>query len=342
MSEADFMIEVQSESQMRDSSGATGTISYCAPEVLRQNPATGVLGNFTTKSDIFSLGMILYFLCFAKLPYRNADVLDEEAEDIDTLKEEIREWAGLDNDRDISSDLPDKLYRFLRRLLALDPNERPTAEETLHGIRTGSTLDDTGESRPRSGGQIFDGARRMSRISPVDTPTQGSPGRMNQQRTRKSSRSDPPGPLQLGTLRKSLEKEYSIRESIESDEYGDQSPATSLILHSGHTSPVKISEPPEPPQVSKRLLTAPSVDATRTYKLAGLVLKVISIYLPCQPVAARPSVGLSLLALATVDLLFDSGYAGSLALLAAHISVLVGASYGNVLCLPKSSMWDDI
>jgi hypothetical protein len=60
--------------------------------------------------------MILYFLCFAQLPYRNADNLNEENEDLDQLREEISTWSGLEDERKRRPDLPEKLYKFLRRL----------------------------------------------------------------------------------------------------------------------------------------------------------------------------------------------------------------------------------
>ena len=93
--------EVQYESATRQSTGATGTISYCAPEVLQRLSPDGPFGNFTFKSDIFSLGMILHFLCFAHLPYRSADVVHEEREDVNELRLEITAWQGFDDQRKI-------------------------------------------------------------------------------------------------------------------------------------------------------------------------------------------------------------------------------------------------
>ena len=130
--------EVQSQDAMRRSTGTTGTISYCAPEVLRREYPDGPFANFTFKSDIFSLGMILYFLCFAELPYVNADIINEELEDLDQLREEIGQWTGFDNRRRLRPDLPEKLYIFLERLLSVDPNRRPSADEVLNGIQAGA------------------------------------------------------------------------------------------------------------------------------------------------------------------------------------------------------------
>ena len=167
--------EVQVENMVRKSTGATGTVSYCAPEVLRRSPSSGELGNFTTKSDIFSLGMILYFMCFVRLPYQNADHLNEENEDLDQLRDEIITWTGLHEERKIRPDLPEQLYTFLRRLLSLNPDDRPSADEILLGIKTGSGLDEISDSRPNAAAHIFDDLSASSRISPVDSPRSSTP-----------------------------------------------------------------------------------------------------------------------------------------------------------------------
>ncbi|RMZ80636.1 hypothetical protein DV738_g2617, partial [Chaetothyriales sp. CBS 135597] len=133
--------EVQYENAARKSTGATGTVSYCAPEVLRRVSPGGPYGNFTTKSDIFSLGMILYFLCFASLPYISANVLYEEREDVDKLRAEILEWNGFDDHRRLRPELPQQLYAFLKRLLSVDPNSRPSADDVNQGIIRGHLSD---------------------------------------------------------------------------------------------------------------------------------------------------------------------------------------------------------
>lgn len=129
--------EVQYENTIRKSTGHTGTISYCAPEVLRPVSPGGPLGNFTFKSDVFSLGMILHFLCFADLPYRNANVLQEEHEELDELKDEIMSWTGFDVNWKKRPDLPSKLYLFLRELLSIIPESRPSSDDVLNGIKMG-------------------------------------------------------------------------------------------------------------------------------------------------------------------------------------------------------------
>jgi serine/threonine protein kinase len=97
----------------------------------------GEYQNFTTKSDIFSLGMILHFVCFGKLPYHGADQFNEENEDLDALREEISAWKGLNENDRLRTDLPERLYHSLNTLISPDPTLRPSAEDILVGIEMG-------------------------------------------------------------------------------------------------------------------------------------------------------------------------------------------------------------
>ncbi|KAL1959697.1 hypothetical protein VTO42DRAFT_1283 [Malbranchea cinnamomea] len=133
--------EVQPQDSVRASTGNTGTVSYCAPEVLRRVSPNGPYGNFTFKSDIFSLGMILYFLCFATLPYVNADVVNEDNEDLDKLREEICHWPGFNETQRLRPELPDQVYWLLARLLAIDPDKRPSAKEIFEFMKNRHSSD---------------------------------------------------------------------------------------------------------------------------------------------------------------------------------------------------------
>jgi serine/threonine protein kinase len=166
--------EVQPEHAVRNSTGSTGTISYCAPEVLRRD-ALGRYENFTTKSDIFSLGMILYFMCFGRLPYKSANAVQEELEDIEELRDEITHWKGFQDERRERPDLPAKLYQLLKKLLALNPSERPSASEVLSVMKTDGSLDGVPRGARSSSPNL--GGRRIQNLdSPAipGTPVHGS------------------------------------------------------------------------------------------------------------------------------------------------------------------------
>ncbi|KAK9240484.1 kinase-like domain-containing protein [Lipomyces kononenkoae] len=127
--------EGQMEGTKRDATGATGTVGYSAPETLLPDNTTGELAEFSFKTDMFSMGMILYFLCFSRLPYEHD--FDNE---FDELREEVMRWKGFDrsNATAIRSDLPSELYDLLSRLLSPVPHERPSADELLDLIGVNS------------------------------------------------------------------------------------------------------------------------------------------------------------------------------------------------------------
>lgn len=78
--------------------------------------------------------MILYFMCFGNLPYKCADSINEENEDLDKLRAEISAWKGISEKDRIRPDLPERLYLSLERLLSPNPALRPSAEEILQGL----------------------------------------------------------------------------------------------------------------------------------------------------------------------------------------------------------------
>lgn len=123
--------EGQFEGLNRSATGSTGTLEYCAPELVSAD-ANGQLAQFSKSTDIFSLGMIMYLLCFSRLPYSKN--WWEEREDVDNLIEEVRNYKGFDPlaDPDMRLDLSPSLYKLLAQTLSLDPLKRPTADEILH------------------------------------------------------------------------------------------------------------------------------------------------------------------------------------------------------------------
>lgn len=167
--------EVQHEDTVRRSSGSTGTISWCAPEVLRADE-TGRYGAFTDKSDVFSLGMILYFLCFGRLPYASANVVNEELEDIDALRGEITDWKGFDAERRARPDLPAKLYQLLKSLLDLKPFNRPTAAELMSAMKGETSLEGVPRMTRSPSPSLGPPERRIQNLDsplPPGTPTPG-------------------------------------------------------------------------------------------------------------------------------------------------------------------------
>jgi serine/threonine protein kinase len=354
--------EVQAANTARKSTGATGTISYCAPEVLRHVAPAGPLGNFTTKSDIFSLGMIVYFMCFSRLPYRESDGINEDNEDLDKLRAEISKWAGFDDERRVRSDLPEKLYGSLKHLLALDPNERPTTEEILHALKSPSVLDEFSGFAGPSG--LNDMGPRISR---ADTPS--------------------PGPTQPHRKRNSVNYSRPGRSSLGATVTGHSSPSPSPS-RSSHSPPLEASVILRPraieksdhphsrshrspsPELSPRLMLPPPprpAAHTNLYylvhnptfvgvtKISLFIAKVFSVFSPCQPFAADPWAAYPLLCFASLDFLFVGfaftvrgrqlgfgGLGGSLLLLGVHIAVVGLLIRANRLCLGRTVRWEEV
>jgi serine/threonine protein kinase len=341
---------------MRKSTGATGTISYCAPEVLRRIAPDGPYGNFTFKSDIFSLGMILYFLCFATLPYRFANVLHEEREDVESLRAEITQWEGFfDDERKLRPELPEKLYAFLRRLLSVQPEDRPTADEVNNGIRTGAGLDDRLDFPSRRNSMSPEELTPGRRIVRLDTPTPGSNNRKAAQtsalvrplsaRRRPVSRDPPP----LDTSNHYADDQSTPRSSPRGNGRKRE-----IVLHPQVSSP-RDEQALEFPPHSPLLLLPPESPTRRafdfysmlyppsaTYVLRTLVLsvKLVSLLQPCASRGINPIVTYPMMLLAIIEFAVTR-YAliGGLLAMLAHMIVLVTALKFNTLC--TTQVWDE-
>lgn len=342
--------EVQIENMVRKSTGATGTVSYCAPEVLHRE-TSGHFGNFTPKSDVFSLGMILYFLCFAQLPYRSANALDEDQEeDLDQLRDEITSWTGLQEERKLRPELPEKLYTFLRRLLSIDPAERPSAEDILLGIKTGSGLDEISDSRPPTSGHMFDDLRNSSRISPVDSPASRlsrSPMSQTPPRTMSTGYNVRPGSglakLRMSSHRRSPAGSPTTATMQESSP--PASPGGSLILRERYPSPTRVGSLPKlpaPPLTDTRQHRGwmGSYSAARSVKGVIFLFKVVSITTLCSPVAPNGSAAYPMLVIAILDLCLNEPHLLlSIVLSLVHVAILFVAWRADVLCQPRTRMW---
>lgn len=348
--------EVQYESTMRKSTGATGTISYCAPEVLRRIAPDGPYGNFTFKSDIFSLGMILYFLCFATLPYRFANVLHEEKEDVGSLRAEITQWEGfIDNERRLRPELPEKLYAFLKRLLSIQPEDRPTADEVTNGITTGVGLDDHPEHVSRRNSMAAEELTPGRRIVRLDSP---SPGSSTRKAAQTSALARP-----LSARHRAVSREppaINTSDRVPDDHpppqpSQDESSRKRAIVLRPHVSSPQDEQAPEFPTHPPLLLLPPGAPAKRaltfssmlrstsvTYTCRVLLLsaKLVSLLQPCASRGINPIVVYPMMLLAIIEFAVPryAWIGGSMATLA-HLIVLVIALYLNTLC--SRQIWEE-
>ncbi|OCK84628.1 kinase-like protein [Lepidopterella palustris CBS 459.81] len=348
--------EVQVANVVRKSTGATGTISYCAPEVLRRESPGGPLGNFSTKSDIFSLGMIVYFMCFGRLPYRNADGIDEDNEDLEQLREEISTWSGFDDERRARPDLPDKLYRSLKRLLSLDPAERPGTEEILQVFKSPVMFDEIG------GYPVPSGIEELGpRISRADTP---SPAPGLHARKKPSVNYTRPGSSKLKTTTLEPSRTPSPPFHSPAAAANGQSvspPDNSVVLRP--RKPELDSKPTSPRPLTPRLMLPPPPNMTSRFyqflanpavigvvKVLLFITKVVSVSSPCYPFAAHPWVAYPLLCFAALDFTFVGftyngihfGLGASVVLLIVHILIVSALIRWDALCLRNVAIWQSI
>ena len=97
---------------------AVGTPSYIAPEVI-------IGKGYNEKCDIWSLGVILYIMICGYLPFSIS-----EGEEVDHLYDKILKGKFEFPDKDWRS-VSSGAKTLIRKLLVLEPNERPSAETVL-------------------------------------------------------------------------------------------------------------------------------------------------------------------------------------------------------------------
>lgn len=340
--------EVQSSDSIRGGTGATGTVSYCAPEVLKKDG--DAFGNFSVKSDIFSVGMVVYFMCFAKLPYSSADDINEDMEDVDQLRDEIMQWTGFDDERRGRPDLPEQLYQFLKRLLAIRPEDRPSTDEILHQIRNAPDFEEEEEYQPH---KSFDRGHRVTTMDPsapkTRRPSRSSPGR--------SSFSNGLGPKSTSRSSSDMSPQKVPRREPPPPELGDGS---SLVVHRRrHLQPHASSEsfddpvrptsprlalPPPPPRSFVHRLPTFRLPLLPIFRISLFLLKCFSIWSPCRPLSSRPAVAFPLLVLGALDFGTSgrgtnvlSSLSWSIALLVVHLLIIALVGKTGALCEDLSS-----
>ncbi|KAH9174782.1 kinase-like protein [Lactarius sanguifluus] len=137
-------------------SGNTGTLEYSSPESLPV-PPHNTLPQTDSKSDMWSLGMILHKLVFFRLPYRwaaygdrpldgfsHASPHDDDGKgsDMDRLEREVSSYPGFKSTPRLetlfaSRRLPRSYLVLLESLLNVSPVARPSCEKVLAALHLG-------------------------------------------------------------------------------------------------------------------------------------------------------------------------------------------------------------
>ncbi|CAE6469741.1 unnamed protein product [Rhizoctonia solani] len=130
---SDFGTAQDALQSSRERSGNTGTLEYSAPESLRHNQ-DGSLRQITSKSDIWSLGMILHKLIYFRLPWKNDEDMAELEKEIigfQGYRASVENIQAFENRR-----LPAALCHLLNKMLAIEPVERPGSDQVLKAIHS--------------------------------------------------------------------------------------------------------------------------------------------------------------------------------------------------------------
>ncbi|KAH9275534.1 hypothetical protein BASA83_001816 [Batrachochytrium salamandrivorans] len=131
--------EVISDAMERERTGATGTLEFMPPELLQKNISGQYLSNHSTKADIWSLGVVLYYLCYSSVPYSQVD-------DVDQLKDDILNFR-LVQFPESGNRVPEDIKELIRRLMQSNPDSRPTVEDILNIYEPSETLEDSSDVR---------------------------------------------------------------------------------------------------------------------------------------------------------------------------------------------------
>ncbi|CAB4428893.1 unnamed protein product [Rhizophagus irregularis] len=125
--------EILDQLSERDRTGATGTLEFMAPELLTVDENGKYYKDYSQKSDMWSLGMVLYYLCYSRLPYYQVD-------DVDLLKQEILHFKSVsfpENNNFFTSSsrkIPQQLRNLIKRLLSWNKKSRPSCDEILKSV----------------------------------------------------------------------------------------------------------------------------------------------------------------------------------------------------------------
>eukprot|EP00127_Corallochytrium_limacisporum_P006140 Clim_evm7s219 gene=Clim_evmTU7s219 len=109
--------------------GATGTIEYVAPELLAVTEMGEYEHDADVKSDMWSVGVLLYVIAYGRLPWRTP------AANIADLRREIRAFDYVTFPRDVPIERSKELQSAIASLMRREPSERPDTLLMLEATR---------------------------------------------------------------------------------------------------------------------------------------------------------------------------------------------------------------
>lgn len=126
--------ECQISGECRSGTGATGTLEFTAPEVIitgtlsENNSPAQDYNEYTYASDMYSLGMILYFIIFGGLPFES-DLEIIELKDKIKHTQFSRENLIFKHQSMNLNEINHELFDIMINLLNIEPAARATASE---------------------------------------------------------------------------------------------------------------------------------------------------------------------------------------------------------------------
>ena len=108
--------------------GATGTLEYMAPELLRTDKYGKYLSGYSESSDIWSFGMVLFNMCYGTLPFEA-----ESLEDSDAVAKEIMHLNGVKISFPSNPSM-EPFNQIICNCLQQNPKARPTIDQILGQI----------------------------------------------------------------------------------------------------------------------------------------------------------------------------------------------------------------
>lgn len=131
--------ESQMAGESRSATGCTGTLEFTAPEVIitTSSDHAGVgrqsYNEYTFASDMYSLGMIAYFVVFGSLPFPTDDELDEMRKKIKLFRITKDHMIKRHHSLNLNQ-IDTRIFDIIESLLENDPLKRPTAIELEHNL----------------------------------------------------------------------------------------------------------------------------------------------------------------------------------------------------------------
>lgn len=124
--------ESQLAGESRTGTGYTGTLEFTAPEVIITNLSNDYqetsCNEYTFASDMYSLGMICYFIVFGELPFDPQLEISDMRQSVKKFKGNKKNMIELHQQKDLKP-INDQIFELIESLLSTEIKSRPEAKQ---------------------------------------------------------------------------------------------------------------------------------------------------------------------------------------------------------------------